>query len=100
MYLVGLSVCYHVFCHHVKQTGKKVTPTGSAHYTDFIFKMVESYGVKTKSMKSTKVQNLNELRMHGTASLWAGISSTYAFTHGLLLVQLAESLTWASYSSR
>ena len=29
-YLVCLSVCYHVFCHHAQQTGKIATPAGSA----------------------------------------------------------------------
>ena len=34
--VLGLCVCYHVFCHHVQQTGKRVTTTGSAlHWLHF-----------------------------------------------------------------
>ena len=41
-------------------------------------------------MKSTKVQNLGELRMRGTANGWAGL---LAFTRGLPLVARRESDT-------
>ena len=30
VFLLSLGICYHVFCHHAQQTGKKATPTGSA----------------------------------------------------------------------
>ena len=52
---VSLCVCYHVFRHHMHQTGQKATPTGSAlHLLDFKSgdfcknTAVKSYGVKTK----------------------------------------------------
>ena len=38
-YFVCPSVCYHVFCHHVQQTGKIATAT-IQRYTGSIFKIV------------------------------------------------------------
>ena len=53
--VLGLSVCYRVFCHHAQQTGKIATPTGSAlhrlHFKNGDFRKsaaFRSYGLKTK----------------------------------------------------
>ena len=51
--VVVLHVSYHVFCHHMQQTGQKATPTGSTlhwlHFKTGDFRKstaFKSYGVK------------------------------------------------------
>ena len=53
--VLGLSVCYHVFCHHVQGDNKRAIPIGSAlHWLDFKFgdfrkiTVFENYAVKNK----------------------------------------------------
>ena len=67
-----VSVCYHVFCHHLQQAGQREIPKGSALHL-LVFKkhcIFDSYRAK-KTSKQVKNMEINEVLHVSCVLLWS-----------------------------